>query len=81
MSVVLLTHFRRIFSHGELVSRVQEYDFECYDCIVDTHIKNLRRKISALLPGQEVVCSAYGVGYKLQVPLYMKLPNGHVYTW
>jgi two-component system, OmpR family, response regulator BaeR len=57
----------RVFPRTELVSRVQGYDFEGYDRTVDTHIKNLRRKISAVLPGQEVIGSVHGVGYKLHL--------------
>jgi two-component system, OmpR family, response regulator BaeR len=65
---VLLANPGRVFSRSDLVSRVQGYDYEGYDRTVDTHIKNLRRKIAGLLPGQEVICSIYGVGYKLLVP-------------
>jgi two-component system, OmpR family, response regulator BaeR len=65
---VLLANPGRVFSRSELVSRVQGYDYDGYDRTVDTHIKNLRKKISEFLPGQEIICSIYGVGYKLQVP-------------
>jgi two-component system response regulator BaeR len=63
---ILLTHPGRVFSRSELVSRVQGYDYEGYDRTVDTHIKNLRRKIAEFMPEQEIICSVYGVGYKLQ---------------
>lgn len=65
---VLMANPGRAFSRGELVNRVQGYDYEGYDRTVDTHIKNLRRKIAGLLPGQEIICSIYSVGYKLQAP-------------
>jgi len=65
---VLMAHPGRVFSRSELVSRVQGYDYEGYDRTVDSHIKNLRRKIAGLLPGLEVISSVYGIGYKLQVP-------------
>jgi two-component system response regulator BaeR len=32
---------------------------------IDTHIKNLRKKIASLIPDQELVSTVYGVGYKL----------------
>ncbi len=64
---ILLTHPGRVFSRSELVSHVQGYDYEGYDRTVDTHIKNLRRKMAAFMPEQEVICSIYGVGYKLLV--------------
>ena len=34
---------------------------------LDSHIKNLRKKIGAILPGEEVISSVYGIGYKLNV--------------
>jgi two-component system, OmpR family, response regulator BaeR len=64
---VLMAHPGRVFSRSELVSRVQGYDYEGYDRTVDSHIKNLRKKISGLLPDREIICSVYGIGYKLQV--------------
>ncbi len=32
---------------------------------LDTHIKNLRKKISVFFPDEEIICSVYGVGYRL----------------
>lgn len=65
---VLMTHPGRVFSRSELVSRVQGYDYEGYDRTVDTHIKNIRKKISAYLPDVELIYSVYGIGYRLEVP-------------
>ncbi len=65
---VLMTHPGRVFSRSELVSRVQGYDYEGYDRTVDTHIKNIRKKISAFLPDKEVIYSVYGIGYRFEVP-------------
>ncbi|MEW6077849.1 MAG: response regulator transcription factor [Thermodesulfobacteriota bacterium] len=62
---LLMENPGRAFSRSELVSRTQGYDFDGYDRTIDTHIKNLRRKIAATLPGQEVIASVHGVGYKL----------------
>jgi two-component system response regulator BaeR len=62
-----MEHPGRVFPRTELVSRIQGYDFEGYDRTVDTHIKNLRKKIASVLTGQEVISSVHGVGYKLQV--------------
>jgi two-component system, OmpR family, response regulator BaeR len=56
-----------VFARTELVSRIQGYDFEGYERTIDTHVKNLRRKIAAVLPEQEFIRSVHGVGYKLQV--------------
>ena len=37
------------------------------DRTVDSHIKNLRKKIATVIPGREVIVSIYGVGYKLDL--------------
>ncbi len=37
------------------------------DRTVDSHIKNLRRKFDAVMPGHDLIRSIYGVGYKLEL--------------
>ena len=61
---VLMTHPHRVFSRSELLDKVQGYQFDGYDRTIDSHVKNLRKKIAEKLPQQEVIQSAYGVGYK-----------------
>lgn len=39
---------------------------EMYDRTIDNHIKNIRKKIAAIAPNQEVIHSIYGVGYKYE---------------
>jgi two-component system response regulator BaeR len=58
-----MTSPSRVFSRNELLNQVQSYSFEGYDRTIDSHIKNLRKKIAAFLPDQEVIRSVYGVGY------------------
>jgi len=65
---VMMTHPGRVFSRNELINKVQGYDFEGYDRTIDTHVKNLRKKIDARLPGQEVITTVYGLGYKFSEP-------------
>jgi two-component system response regulator BaeR len=60
---IMMSRPNRVFSRSELISRVQGYEFEGYDRTVDTHIKNLRKKIARRLPGQEVISTVYGIGY------------------
>ncbi len=55
----------RVFSRNELISIVQGYEFEGYDRAIDSHIKNLRKKIAEHLPSRQVIRTVYGVGYKL----------------
>jgi two-component system response regulator BaeR len=60
----MMSQPNRVFSRSELINRVQGYNFEGYDRTIDTHIKNLRKKIAEKLPGQEIISTVYGVGYK-----------------
>lgn len=60
----MMTQPNRVFSRSELINRVQGYDFEGYDRTIDTHIKNLRKKIGERLPELEIIRTVYGVGYK-----------------
>jgi len=40
---VLMARPGRLYTRGDLISRVQGYDFEGYNRTIDSHIKNLRR--------------------------------------
>ncbi len=62
---VLLSNPDRIFSRNELINAVQGYDFDGYDRTIDSHVKNLRKKIAKLLPQKEIIETIYGVGYRL----------------
>jgi two-component system response regulator BaeR len=61
----LMSHPNRVFSRNELINVVQGYDFDGYDRTIDSHIKNLRKKIGKHLPGKDVISTIYGLGYKL----------------
>ena len=64
---VLIAHPNRVFTRSELLNLVQGYDFEGYDRTIDTHIKNLRKKVAAMAPDRELVGTVYGIGYKFTV--------------
>jgi len=53
----------RVFSRYELVNRVRGYEFAGYERTIDSHVKNLRRKLGD--PGAEIVETVLGVGYRL----------------
>ena len=57
----------RVFSRGKLLETLYEDHRVVTDRTVDAHIKNLRRKLEAVRPGEELVRSIYGVGYKLEL--------------
>ncbi len=58
---------------GQVFSRAQLLDLACQDSLdvtdraVDSHIKNLRRKIAVLLPDTEAISSVYGLGYRFDL--------------
>lgn len=64
---ILMGQPGRVFSRSELIDRVQGYAFDGYDRTIDTHIKNLRRKIAEGIPHREVIRTVYGVGYKFSL--------------
>ncbi len=57
----------RVYSRGKLLETLYEDHRVATDRTVDAHIKNLRRKLEAVRPGEELVRSIYGVGYKLEL--------------
>jgi two-component system response regulator BaeR len=57
----------RVFSRNQLVETLYDDARAVSDRTVDSHIKNLRKKIHVLRPDQEVIHSVYGVGYKLDL--------------
>ena len=57
----------RVFSRDQLLDNLYTDHRVVTDRTVDSHIKNLRRKLDAVSPEQELIRSIYGVGYKLEI--------------
>jgi two-component system response regulator BaeR len=57
----------RVFSRQHLLDHLYKCHRSVTDRNVDSHVKNLRRKLHAIDPSDEVVMSIYGVGYKLEI--------------
>ena len=55
----------RIFTRAQLLEAVQGVAFESYERAIDSHIKNLRRKIEADPRQPRYILTVYGVGYRL----------------
>ncbi|MGO4702049.1 response regulator [Dyella sp. 2RAB6] len=53
------------YSRTQLLDIVRRDNLDVNDRTIDTHIKNLRRKLAAVLPEVEVIHSIYGVGYRV----------------
>ena len=56
----LLTHQGRILTRQNLLDKLWRYDFYGDERVVDTHIKNLRKKL-----GIDFILTIRGVGYKI----------------
>ena len=54
----------QVFSRAQLLALAHQDNLEVTDRAVDSHIKNLRRKIEAAAPGLEPIRSIYGLGYR-----------------
>ncbi len=57
----------RVLSRSNLLDAVSDRDRDVFDRSVDSHIKNLRRKLAAASGDQDVIHSIYGVGYRLEI--------------
>jgi len=57
----------RVFSRDHLLDNLYLDHRVVTDRTVDSHIKNLRRKLDQAAPGQDPIRSIYGVGYKLEI--------------
>jgi two-component system response regulator BaeR len=56
----------RVFSRDQLMNNLYEDYRIVTDRTVDSHIKNLRRKLDQVSPDHEMIRSVYGVGYKFE---------------
>jgi len=56
----------QVFSRAQLLdlARAGNPNLDANDRAIDSHIKNLRRKLEAALPGLDPIHSIYGLGYR-----------------
>nr|ACA61821.1 LRA-16 [uncultured bacterium BLR16] len=65
---LLVSNPGRVYSRSQLLDLCYQQEQLIIDRVIDSHIKNLRKKIStALPPGQEVIHAVYGIGYRFEV--------------
>jgi DNA-binding response OmpR family regulator len=55
----------RIFTRSQLLDALHGVAFESYERAIDSHIKNLRRKLEPDPRQPRYVLTVYGVGYRL----------------
>lgn len=63
--VALASNPRRVLSRYELINRVRGYEFRGYERTIDSHVKNLRRKIERNPRDPVIVETVLRVGYRL----------------
>jgi two-component system, OmpR family, response regulator BaeR len=64
---LFLAHPGRVFSRDSVMEWTYDSEQDVTDRAVDSHIKNLRKKIARQLPGREFIHSVYGVGYRFEI--------------
>ena len=57
----------RAYSRDQLLDRLHHDGRALNDRTVDSHIRNLRRKLEQARPGADPIRSIYGVGYRLEL--------------
>ncbi|MCO1333257.1 response regulator [Microbulbifer sp. OS29] len=57
----------RIFSREQIMDRIYSDYRVISDRTIDSHIKKVRKKITALKPDKELIHSVYGAGYKFEL--------------
>ena len=55
----------RVYSRFELINKVRGYEFEGYERTVDSHVKNLRRKLEEDPANPVIIVTVLGGGYRL----------------
>jgi len=56
----------RIFSRAQLLTAVHGIAFESYERAIDSHIRNLRRKLETASGEARYIITVHGVGYKFE---------------
>lgn len=66
MLQALMSHPGRVYSRDSLMKSSYADDRIVSDRTIDSHIKNLRKKLSKAADDDEIIHSIYGVGYKIE---------------
>jgi len=56
----------RVFSRAQLLDLICENNFEISERAIDSHLKNLRKKLHLHMPDRELIRSVYGVGFTFE---------------
>ena len=64
----LLQQPGRVFARAQLLDAIHADFRDVSDRAVDSHVKNLRRKLQMVLAQADCIATVYGVGYRLDLP-------------
>ena len=65
---LLLSRPGQVFERARLLEELHSDQRDVSDRVIDSHIKNLRRKIDRHRPEGSGIVSVYGVGYRMELP-------------
>lgn len=58
------THVGQVFSRAQLLDIANQDSLDTTDRAIDSHIKNLRKKLNQIVPNTTPIHSIYGLGYR-----------------
>ncbi|KRQ86750.1 Alkaline phosphatase synthesis transcriptional regulatory protein PhoP [Caloramator mitchellensis] len=62
--ITLAKNNKKVFTRDELINLIFGMDYDGYDRVIDTHIKNLRHKIEENPKEPKFIKTVHGIGYK-----------------
>jgi two-component system alkaline phosphatase synthesis response regulator PhoP len=62
--VTLARHAGRVFTREQLLDAVRGSSAEAFDRAIDSHLKNIRRKLRQETGAREYIATVYGIGYR-----------------
>lgn len=62
--LALAKHPNKTFTREELIAVAMDGDFDGFDRVIDTHIKNIRQKIEDNTRDPQFILTVHGVGYR-----------------
>ena len=64
--LLLISHVGRVFSREDIIKHVYNDTIDISDRNIDTHIKNIRKKMTEIEVGVNPIVAVYSVGYKFE---------------
>jgi len=65
---LFMNNIGRTFSRQQIINLICDDDFDGFDRTIDSHIKNLRKKLADAAPSESYIKTIYGLGYKISQP-------------